>query len=231
MANEEIEFTEIQNLSPDEIKDKASDLFEEKKNLIFGGIGLILLIVIGFWFYKFQYMAPRSQKADNELYKADQMMERDSFSLALNGKSVAGQAGNFIGYLGVIEQYSGTEASNLAHYKAGAACLRMGKLDLALAYLKNYSGPEELQTQAYNMMGDAASSLNKMDEALGYYKKAANTTDNVSLSLYSLYKAGKLSEHKGDMEAARGFYTQILEKDKEIGERLGVEKDLIRLAQ
>ena len=227
MANEQVE---IQDLSTEEIKDRATDLFESNKNIIYG-IAIFTIILVGaFWFYKHQYMAPRSANADDEIYKSDQLMEQDSFALALNGKPAAvGQAGGSIGYTGVISKYSGTPAANIAHYKAGAACLRMGQAELALKYLKNYSGPEELQTQAYNMMGDAASSINKTDEALGYYQKAANNTGNVSLVVYSLYKAGKLLEHTGDLARAKKYYTQVLQKDRVIGEQLGVDKDLIRL--
>jgi tetratricopeptide (TPR) repeat protein len=223
MANENIE---IQDLSTEEIKDKTTELFEANKNIIYGLAGLVVVVILGFYWYKFQYQAPRIEKANKEIYKADQMMERDSFSLALNGVP-----GSSIGYTGVIEKYSGTPAANMAHYKAGAALLRMGEHEKALIFLKEYSGAEELQTQAYNMMGDAASSLSKFDEGLGYYERAANNTSNLSLKMYSWYKAGKLLEHQGKNEEAKGFYTKIMENDSKAAERLGVEKDLIRLAQ
>lgn len=225
MANENIE---IQDLSTEEIRDKATDFFEDNKNLIYGLAGLVVLVIAGFYFYKFQYMAPRTEKANEAIYKSDQMMERDSFALALNG--VPGDSKS-IGYNGVIEKYSGTEAANMAHYKAGAALLRMGEYEKALTYLKEYSGPEELQTQAYNLMGDAASSMAKYEEGLGYYEQAADYTSNMSLKVYAWYKAGKLLEHQGKNEEAKGFYNKIAEKDQLAAERLGVEKDLIRLAQ
>lgn len=228
MANEEIQ--ELQDLSSADIKDKASNLFESNKNLIYGAIAAIVFIAGGILWYN-SNQATQNAKANNEIFKADQMMDRDSFSLALNGRNVAGAANNFLGYKSVISKYRGTDAANLAHYKAGVANLNLGQFAVALEFLKNYSGPEELQTQAYNLMGDASSSLQKMDEALSYHQKASNYTDNISLVVYSLYKCAKILEKKGDMEAARKYYTQIVEKDKKLAIDLGVEKDLIRLAQ
>ena len=44
MANEQI--TEIQNLSAEELKDKATNLFEKNKNIVGGVIGGILVLLM-----------------------------------------------------------------------------------------------------------------------------------------------------------------------------------------
>ncbi len=229
MAKKQKESFEIQDLSADELKEKANNLFEENKNVVFGVIGLLVVGFLAIYWYTQMYMLPRKEQAQIELYKANQFMNRDSFTLALTGRNIKGQANNFIGYVGIIEEYSGTPASNLAHYYAGVASLRLSKPELALDYLSNFSGEELLQTQAYNMMGDAASELNDFDAALGYYQDAAAYTDNLPLQLYSIYKAAKLSEHQGKTEEAKKFLQEIMDKDAQIGEGLGVDKDLIRL--
>lgn len=229
MANEN---TEIQDLSTEEITDKATDFFEANKSIIYGLAGLVVVVIVGFYWYKFQYQAPREISADDELFKAEQMMERDSFELALNGRDVLGQEGSsFIGFSGIIAQYSGTEAANIAHYKAGAALLRMDKPELALEYLKEYSGPSELQAQAYSLMGDAASMTSDFAAALGYYDDAAGATDNTSLQVYYYYKAGRLQEHQNKPAEAVKYFQKIADKDLKVAEALGVDKDLIRLTQ
>jgi len=229
MANEEN--IELQDLSSDEILEKGKGFFEENQNIIYGVAGAAIVITLGIFAYFQMYLAPRTQKGYEAIYKADQMLERDSFALALNGKNIPGQAGNFDGYTDVIEKYSGSPAANMAHYKAGVACLQLGKPELAIKFLQGFSGSEELQTQAYNLMGDAASSMGKFDEALGYYKKAANYTEIVSLKLYALYKVAKLYEHQNNLEDAKKYYQKIIDKDLAIAQSLGVEKDLIRLTQ
>lgn len=227
MANEE--YTEIQDLTADELKEKANNIFEENKNLLIGVGGVLIVFVLGIYWYTQMYKTPREAEGQIELYKANVQLERDSFKLALTGREVIGQANNFIGYVGIIDQYGGTAASNLAHYYAGVASLKIGQPELALDYLSNFSGEELLQTQAYTMMGDAASELEKTDEALGYYEKASTYTDNLSLALYAKYKAGKLMEYKGKTAEAKKYFQEILDADLQIGEALGVEKDLIRL--
>lgn len=227
MANEE--YTEIQDLTADQLKEKANNIFEENKMLIGGVIGGLLILIVGLYFYTSQYKNPREAIAQEELYKANNEMERDSFTLALKGMDVPGQANNFIGYVGIIDEYGGTTAANLAHYYAGLSSLRIGQPQLALDYLSNFNGEELLQTQAYTMMGDAASELNDFDAALGHYKTAGNNTDNLSLSLYAKHKAARLMEHQKNNEEAKKFYQEIMTADQQIGEALGADKDLIRL--
>lgn len=227
MANEE--YTEIQDLTADQLKEKANNIFEENKTLIGGVIGALLILIVGLYVYTQMYKNPREATAQEELYKANTEMERDSFTIALKGRNIPGQANNFEGYVDIIANYGGTPAANLAHYYAGLSSLRIGQPELALDYLSNFSGEELLQTQAYTMMGDATSELNKFDEALGYYKKAANNTENLSLALYAKHKAARLMEYNNKKEDAKKLYQEILNADQQIGETLGADKDLIRL--
>lgn len=226
MANENIE---LQDLSAEELKEKTRNVFEDNKNLIYGVIGAVIVLALGIYWYTQMYQKPREAAAQVELYKANQQMNRDSFTLALTGRNIKGQADNFIGYVGIIEQYSGTDASNLAHYYAGAASLRLEHPEWALDYLGSFSGEELMQAQAYNMMGDAASELEQFDKALGYYQDAAGYTENVSLQCYAKYKAGKLSEHMDKKAEAIQYYQEIMDTDAQVGEGLGVDKDLLRL--
>lgn len=227
MANEQN--TEIQDLTADELKDKANSLFEQYKNLIFGLIGAIILLIVGLYWYA-QSSNEKNAEAQIELYKANIEFKRDSLQLALNGRTIAGQANGFIGYTGIIEDYSGTPAANLAHYYAGISTLRLGQPQLAVDFLENFSGEELLQTQAYTLIGDAYSELKKMDKALASYNKAAANTDNTALSLYAKWKVARLLEFQGNTEDAKKALQEIMDTDPDMAERLGVDKDLIRLS-
>ncbi|CAA6830462.1 MAG: Tetratricopeptide repeat protein [uncultured Aureispira sp.] len=227
MANEE--YTEIQDLTADQLKEKANNIFEKNKTLIGGSIALLFILIVGLYVYTTSYKIPREAAAQEELYKADNQLKRDSFTLALNGVEVPGQANNFIGYVGIIKEYGGTPAANLAHYSAGISTLKIGQPKLALEYLSNFSGEELLQTQAYTLMGDAASELGDFDAALGHYQTASNNTKNLSIALYAKHKAGRLLEYQKKNEEAKKVYQEIMDADKQIGEKLGADKDLVRL--
>lgn len=230
MANEQQ--TELQDLSADELKARANSVFEQYKTPIFAAIGAILVLVVGVYWYTAMYKAPREKQADVELYRATLEFQRDSLNLALNGNAamaLPGQADVILGFTGIIEEYSGTDAANLAHYYAGATTLRMGQPQLALEFLGEYSGEELIQTQAYNLMGDAHSELGDMDAALTYYEKAANNTINDALALYSKYKAARLMEFQGKAAEAKEYYQAIMDKDAKLAESMGVDKDLVRL--
>lgn len=224
-----IQNKEIQDLSADEIKEKAIGLAEKYKIWIYGFIFVVVGLGGGSFYYTNVIMANNNAEADDELYKADQMMERDSFNLALNGKDIMGQAGNFMGYIKIIENYRGTRAANLAHYKAGVALLRIHQPQLAVEYLKNYSGDDEIQAQAYNLLGDAYSEIGDMSNAESNYKNAAGASDNVSIILFANYKLAKLLEFQGKHEQAVDKFNEIISMDSEIAEQLGVDKDIIRL--
>lgn len=227
MANEQ--YTEIQDLSADELKNKANSFFEQYKNLIFGGLAAIIVIIVGMYWYV-QNSNAKDAEAQVELYKANIEFKRDSLQLALNGRSIPGQANSFIGYTGIISDYSGTPAANLAHYYAGISTLRLGQPQLAIDFLENFSGEELLQTQAYTLLGDAYSELKDMEQALDYYNKAAGNTDNTALSLYAKWKAARLLEFQGNLEEAKKYLQEIMDTDAQMAERLGVDKDLIRLS-
>lgn len=230
-SNMSIQNKEIQDLSADEIKEKAIGLVEQYKIWIYGLIFVVVGIGGGSYYYYNVIMANNNELADNEMYKADQMMERDSFNLALNGKDIMGSAGNFMGYIKIIDNYRGTRAANLAHYKAGVALLKIQQPQLAVEYLKNFSGEDELQAQAYNLLGDAYSEIGDMSNAESSYKNAASASGNVSITLFSNYKLAKLLEFQGKHDQAVKAFQGIIDMDSEIAEQLGVDKDIIRLTK
>ena len=220
---------ELQDLSQEELMDKFNNLIEENKIIVFSILAVILIGGFGFYAYNQFYQQPRMETAQEELYLANQYLQKDSFNLALNGKIQEGVAGNFIGYKGIIEQYGSTPAGNLAHYYGGIALLKMGQPKLALDLLMAFSGEEHLQSQAYNLIGDAYSEVQDMSNAAKYYQYAADETDNIPLKVYAMYKSGKLMEFENKIEEALKIYESILEKDQQLAEKMGVDKDIVRL--
>ena len=47
--------------------------------------------------------------------------------------------------------------------------------------------------------------------------------------VYAMYKSGKLMEFENKIEEALKIYESILEKDQQLAEKMGVDKDIVRL--
>lgn len=222
--------TEIEEFDLDEFRDNAVGTFEKYKNLIYGGILLIVLIGGGFYVYSQMYMGPRKENANNEIYRAQRYFEIDSFQLALNGRELPGQQGNFMGFLDIIQEYGGTPAANSAHYYAGASLLHIGKFDEAIKYLKAYKGKDGLtQAAAYSMMADAKSELKETDAAIKMYVKAADHYPNPATSPIYLRKAGLLSEVEGKAEEALKYYERVEKEYPQTAQTMNISKDIVRV--
>ena len=201
--------------------------FLEKNGKIFGGIAAAFIVLIGGYYLYYSWVQkPHEEEGQNSIYLAQMAFARDSFQLALDGPADE----SFLGFLDVIEEYSGTDAANIAHYYAGASFLHLGNADQAITFLSEYSGGDQMtQAMVYSMLGDAYSDQGSMDEAISNYEKAASTASNGAISPYVLRKAGLLSEHNNNMEAAKKYFEQAQNEYPLEAKRLGIEKDLIRV--
>jgi len=188
-----------------EVKDNAQSFVDQNQRLIFGlGIGLIVLVG-GYFFYQNLYKAPKEKEAMEQMFKAQEQFERDSFALALTNPG-----GGYVGFLDIIDSYSGTKAANLSNYYAGVSYLNLGQFDAALDYMKSFSPAGQVgPVMKFGVLGDIYSELDQMDSAMSNYKKAINSGENEVLTAYYLKKLGMLHEKNGNMAEARSSYEQV----------------------
>ena len=192
---------------------------------------LIVLAVIviggGGWYgYQKYIVAPKEEKAADALFKAQQYFGMDSSNLVLNGD------GQSRGVLYVISNYGSTKAGNLAHYYAGVSYLKLGDFNNAVKYLKDFStDSKQIQLMAYGCLGDAYSELNKKDDAVANYKKAATAfeTDESNSAEY-LFRAALLEETNGKTKEALELYKQIKEKFPKTEKGFQADKYIYRLS-
>ena len=116
------------------------------------------------------------------------------------------------GALKIINQYSGTPAANLCEYYAGSCYLQLGQFAKAIKYLKDFdaNGATQIKSRALGMMGDASAELNKNDDALDYYKKAANVNnkDDYTSSEF-LFRAALFAQSIGKTKEAIDLFKEI----------------------
>lgn len=208
-----------------EAKDQATDFIDANKNLILGGLTLLVLIVGGIFAYNNFYKAPRQAEAIDQMYKAEQQFAKDSFALALTNPGEGA-----MGFLDIIDSYGGTAAANTANYYAGISYLNLGKFEAAIDFLSAFSPDDKITAfTKYGALADAYSELDKMDEALSYYQKAANHGDNELLTSIYLKKLGLLYAKQGKTEEARSAFQKIKDKYPNSPDGQDIDKYLARL--
>lgn len=217
----------------DETASKTEDWVAKNQKIIIGLVAGIAVATIGYLAYQKFIEAPKQDEAANEMFVAQQNFQKatdgvasDSlYKLALNGSE-----GKF-GFLKIAEEYSGTDAGNLANYYAGMAYLNTGKFDDAIKYLGEFKSEDLiLSALAKGAIGDAYSQKNQQKEALDYYVKAAESNKNDFTTPRFLLKAGKTALALGQKEEALKYFTDIKENFDATPEAASVDV-LIGLAQ
>ena len=217
----------------DETASKTEDWVAKNQKIIIGLVAGIAIATIGYLAYQKFIETPKQDEAANEMFVAQQNFKQategvasDSlYKLALNGSE-----GKF-GFVQIADQYSGTDAGNLANYYAGMAYLNTGKFDEAIKYLGEFKSEDLiLSALAKGAIGDAYSQKNQQKEALDYYVKAAESNKNDFTTPRFLLKAGKTALALGQKEDALKYFTDIKENFDGTPEAASVDV-LIGLAQ
>ncbi|WP_456315009.1 tetratricopeptide repeat protein [Pseudomonas shirazensis] len=217
----------------DETASKTEDWVAKNQKIIIGLVAGIAVATIGYLAYQKFIEAPKQDEAANEMFVAQQNFQKatdgvasDSlYKLALNGSE-----GKF-GFIKIADEYSGTDAGNLANYYAGMAYLNTGKFDEAITYLGDFKSEDLiLSALAKGAIGDAYSQKNQQKEALDYYVKAAGSNKNDFTTPRFLLKAGKTALALGQKEDALKYFTDIKENFDTTPEAASVDV-LIGLAQ
>ncbi len=202
-----------------------SNFFEENQKIIsyvILGVGLLAAI---YFAYKYLYIGPKEKEAVNAMYKAEEVFAKDSFALALENPG-----GGFDGFLGIIDNYGGTKAANLAKYYAGISYLNLGKYEDAVTYLEDYSAGDEVTSiMKSGALGDAHAELGDKEKAMSFYKKAASSTENDMLAPYYTHKLAMLYYSEGKTKEAAEQLEIIKAKYPDSNEFRDAEKLLARL--
>ena len=202
---------------------KAEEFIENNKQMITAVIVGIIVIVGGYFGYTKMYLDPLQMDAEEQIWKAQSYLDKDSLDLAMFGD------GNYMGFEEIASEFSGTRAGDLANYYMGVISLRKEEFDLAIDYLDSYSGNDiMLSAIALGAIGDANMELDDAGKALDYYKKAARKNPNDFTSAIFLMKAGKVAEALEDYSDAVGLYEEIKKNYPDTKEGREVEKYLAR---
>ncbi len=207
--------------------------YEKNKTMVnYVGGGFLALVAV-FCFYKFYYLPDKEKEATNEMYWAQTAFESDSFRVALNGGAMImtseGQK-QMMGFEAVADEYSLTKTGSLANYYAGICLLRTGKFEQAIERLQKFDGNDAIIAPiAIGAIGDCYMELNKLDEAVKYYLKAAENNNNTFTTPLFLKKAGFAYEQKANYAEALSMYERIKKEYGESSVGKEIERDIAKV--
>ncbi|MBJ10448.1 MAG: tetratricopeptide repeat protein [Flavobacteriales bacterium] len=196
----------------------------ESNQKILSRIVFVIVGVIAFYLgYDKFYAEPLNKEAHAEMFMAEKYFETDSFNLALNGD------GQYLGFIDIASDYSGTSAGNLANYYAGICHLNLGDNESAIDLLSSFNANDEIVSSiAFGGIGDAYMNLGDRDKAISFYEKAAKNSNNKFTTPIYLKKAALAHESNGDYNEALEHYEKIKAEYGETREAADIDKYITR---
>ena len=200
----------------DDALNKKEALFLKYRKPILYAVAALIVVVLGIFLFKNYYLEPRAQKASTELAKGQQYLDTEQYDKALNGDKAS-----FAGFLKIADEYSNTDAGNLANLYAGICYAQQKKWNEALKCFESYSTADDalVAPAAINALAAAYANTNQLDKAVDTYKKAASVADkraqdgvNNSLSPQFLLYAADILNQQGKKDDALKIYQEIKQK-------------------
>ena len=197
-------------------------LQENGKTLIIA-LAIVVVLVGGFFGYRYFHVLPRQEKAAEAMYVAEQLFAQDDFATGLNGD------GNNMGFAEVADVYGNTPQGRLAAHYAGVCAVKEGNLDAALTFLAQYkptkgAAAEIINAQNLGLQGDIYVEKGDNKKGAEFYNKAVEASNNSLTAPYYLKKLGGIYEVEGNKEGALKVYRTILDSYPQSLEARDIEK-------
>ena len=221
MSTNQPDKTEGRIHAVEEAFSKTEQFIESNQNLIMIVVGVLIVLVLGFFGFRKYYLQPREIEAQGQMFMAEKYFEMDSLTKALNGD------GNYLGFLDIMDQYGMTKSANLAKYYTGISYLKLGQFEKAIEYLDKFNGRDKVvAAMAKGGIGDAYLELNQPDKALKYYLDAAEGKKNDFTSPIFYMKAAQVCEIQKNYEKALEYYRIVKKEYPRAPESQEIDKNI-----
>jgi tetratricopeptide (TPR) repeat protein len=200
-----------EELEHDPLLDKytqAVSFFNANRTLILS-LTVTLIVVIGVMIgYKF-YAEGQEDKAQNLLATAEKSYSVTDYETALNGDEYTLS----YGFVQIADEFSGTNAGNLAAYYAAVSNYKLDNYVDALAYIQEYKSPKGIMGVGSVSFHATLLELNgSLEKAARKYEEAANWDMNDSTTPFNLMKAAKVYKELGNTEKVMSLTSTIIEE-------------------
>ncbi len=187
---------------------KAANFFNENKTTIIALFISVIVVIGAFIGYNF-YSSSQEQQAQQLLAIAEGYYSEGDFDKAINGDSFE----LTYGFLAIANNYSGTEAGNLAIYYASVSSFKLGNIEEALDYLSRYDAPKGiLGVGPISFNAKLLHANGSTEIAAETFVKAANWDTNNSTTPYNLLKAAEAYYEAGNYTKAQELTKRIIDE-------------------
>jgi tetratricopeptide (TPR) repeat protein len=198
--------------------------FEKNSKQITIVVGIIVVIVLGYFGYNRFIHLPNIEKAQNEVFMAERYFDQGEYQKALDGDE------KFAGLLEIVDNYGSTKPGKLAAYRAGICYLNLGEYEQAIKYLKKYNIKDAfVRVFAEGAIGAAYLELGNLPKAIAHYKKAADMELNDVTTPTFLFDLGRCYELDNNFQGALDTYEKIRTNYPNSNESREAEKYIARV--
>ncbi|MGP1460317.1 MAG: tetratricopeptide repeat protein [Bacteroides sp.] len=198
-------------------------LEKNRKGFLFGVV-ILVVVVVGYIAYSNLYAKPKEAEAQKQVYFAELQFGKDSFNVALNGD------GNNLGFLQIMEDFSGTKIANLSRFYAGVCYRELGDFDKAIALLDSYSLEDDMIAPvALGTLGDCYVEKGDVEKGLSFYSKAISYRSNTLAVPIFLLRRGLLYEANAKKTEALADYQMIKDLYPKSPQALEIDKFIERV--
>jgi len=185
---------------------KAQSFYDSNKNAVIGALIAVIVILGGSVGY-YYYSTAQENQAQQLMGQASQAYLQGNYQQALTGS----EADFTVGFQQIINNYSMTDAANLARYYAGVSEFKLGNPQEALGYIQQYEIPEGIMgVGPLSFHGVVLTDLGNHSEAAQMFVKAAEWDENDSTTPYNYLEAAKAFHDAGNSAKAQEYADMIV---------------------
>lgn len=209
---------------PDEVLSKSEALVLKYKTPIIAVIAAVVIILLGSMAYKKYVVEPKEKEAAEAIFAAENLFIAQEFEKSLDGDGIN------LGFIQIADEYSGTDAGNIANAYAGMALAQLGRYEEAIKYLKAFKGNDKMVAPAATgTLGSCYAQTGDADAAAKKFVEAAEMAENNTISPFYLLQAGIIYEQQGKADKALKLYEEIKNKYSTSSVAMDIDKYIGRV--
>jgi tetratricopeptide (TPR) repeat protein len=202
---------------------KTEMFIEKNRKEMMIGLGVLIAIVLAIIAFNNFYRIPAEKEAQDKMVVCVDYFERDSFNLALYGDGIND------GLEAIIDDYSITDAAELASVYAGICCYNLGEYEKAVKYLNKFNAKSVNITPAViGLIGDCYVEMEDYKAAANFFEKAAAQQNDLTGPIF-LKKAGLAYEEMEQYDKAEKVYNKIKDVYFDSEEAKDIDKYITRV--